>query len=108
MGEQAKSANDSEGVSSPPVEIVLFKSDDCAFCPRAEEVVRETIADFSSESFKIRIIDVKKNPEAAEEYGVFALPTIMIGGTSVTGIPEPEIIMKMVLGAKISMRGASE
>ncbi|MBS3794884.1 MAG: thioredoxin family protein [Candidatus Thorarchaeota archaeon] len=108
MGEQAKSANDSEGESSPPVEIVLFKSDDCAFCPRAEEVVRETIADFSSESFEIRIIDVKKNPDAAEEYGVFALPTIMIGGTSVTGIPEPEIIMKMVLGAKVSIRGASE
>jgi glutaredoxin len=108
LGEQAKSANDSEGESSTPVEIVLFKSDDCAFCPRAEEVVREAIADFSSESFEIRIIDVKENPEAAEEYGVFALPTIMIGGTSVTGIPEPEIIMKMVLGAKVSMRGASK
>ncbi|MGV9103240.1 MAG: thioredoxin family protein [Candidatus Thorarchaeota archaeon] len=107
MGEKAKSTENSEERQLAPVEIVLFKSDDCAFCPRAEEVVRETIADFSSESFKMRIIDVKENPEEAEEYGVFALPTIMIDGTSVTGIPEPEMVMKMILGAKVSMRGGT-
>jgi len=83
------------------VEIVLFKSDTCAFCPRAEEVVRETIDDFGSGLFKLKIINVSENPEAAEEYGIFALPTIMIGGVSVTGIPEPDMLMKMVLGAKV-------
>ena len=57
--------------------------------------------------FELEIINVSENPEAAEEYGVFALPTIMIGGVSVTGIPEPDIIMKMFLGAKVSAkRGA--
>jgi thiol-disulfide isomerase/thioredoxin len=83
------------------IEVVLFKSDSCAFCPRAEEVVRETIEDFGSDSFKLRVINVSENPEAAEEYGIFALPTVMIGGVSVTGIPEPEMLMKMVLGAKV-------
>jgi thioredoxin 1 len=83
------------------IEVVLFKSESCAFCPRAEEVVRETLEDFGSEAFTLKIINVSENPDAAEEYGIFALPTVMIGGVSVTGIPEPEMLMKMVLGAKV-------
>jgi thiol-disulfide isomerase/thioredoxin len=83
------------------IEIVLFKSDSCAFCPRAEEVVRETIEDFGSDVFTLKVINVSENPEAAEEFGIFALPTIMIGGVSVTGIPEPDMLMKMVLGVKV-------
>jgi thiol-disulfide isomerase/thioredoxin len=87
------------------IEVVIFKSDTCVFCPRAEEVVRETLDDFGENVFKITIINVSENPGAAEQYGVFALPTIMIGGVSVTGIPEPEILMKMVLGSKLSKKG---
>ncbi len=83
------------------IEIVLFKSDSCAFCPRAEEVIRETIEDFGSAVFELKIINVTENPEAAEEYGIFALPTVMIGGLSVTGIPERDMLMKMVLGARV-------
>ena len=98
------SAKDAEE-DSDLVEIVLFKSDSCAFCPRAEEVIRETIRDFGESAFKLTIINVSENPESAEEYGVFALPTIMIGGVSVTGIPEPEMIMKMILGYKVSKKG---
>jgi thiol-disulfide isomerase/thioredoxin len=83
------------------IEVVLFKSDTCAFCPRAEEVVRETIEDFGSDAFTLKVINVNENSESAEEFGIFALPTVMIGGMSVTGIPEPEMLMKMVLGAKV-------
>lgn len=83
------------------IEVVFFKSDSCAFCPRAEEVIRETIRDFGSDVFTLNVINVSENPEAAEEYGIFALPTVMIGGVSVTGIPEPDMLMKMVLGAKV-------
>ncbi len=94
----------SEKVIAEQIEVVLFKSDTCAFCPRAEEVVRETMNDFGSDSFKLIIINVSENPEAAEEYGIFALPTVMIGGISVTGIPEPEMLMKMVLGARVMIK----
>ena len=83
------------------IEIVLFISETCAFCPRAEEVVREAIEDFGSDIFALKVINVSETPEAAEEYGVFALPTIMIGGVSVTGIPEPDMLMKMAFGAKV-------
>ncbi len=90
--------------ATPFVEIVFFKSDTCAFCPRAEEVLQETIEDLGADAFKITVINVSEDPEIAEEYGVFALPTIMIGGVSVTGIPEPEMIMKMILGSKDSKK----
>ncbi|TXT57550.1 MAG: hypothetical protein BAJATHORv1_10252 [Candidatus Thorarchaeota archaeon] len=86
------------------IEIVFFKSDTCAFCPRAEEVLLETIGDFEENTFRLETINVSKNPEKGEEYGVFALPTIMIGGVSVTGIPEPGMIFKMILGAKARQR----
>ncbi|MBD3406606.1 MAG: hypothetical protein GF411_10870 [Candidatus Lokiarchaeota archaeon] len=86
------------------IEIIFFKSDTCAFCPRAEEVLYETIDDFERSTFKVTTINVSENPEAAEEYGVFALPTILIGGVSVTGIPEPGMIFKMILGAKARQR----
>lgn len=91
----------SEAEDSNMIEVVFFKSDTCAFCPKAEEVVRETINDFGPDTFKLIIINVSENPEAAEEYGIFALPTVMIGGVSITGIPEPEMLMKMVLGSKV-------
>ena len=90
------------------IEVVLFKSDSCAFCPRAEEVVRDTIEDFGADTFTLNIINVSENPEAAEEYGIFALPTVMIAGVSITGIPEPEMLMKMILGAKVMSKKKSE
>jgi len=104
VDEEAKLSTRDDDEEDSLVEILLFKSDTCAFCPRAEEVVKETIQDFGESAFKLTIINVSENPEAAEEYGVFALPTIVIGGVSVTGIPEPEMIMKMILGYKVSAR----
>ncbi|UCE09754.1 MAG: thioredoxin family protein [Candidatus Thorarchaeota archaeon] len=104
MAEKAESDEAPEdGVEdSDTMEIVLFKSDTCAFCPRAEEVVRETIETFEPGTFKLRVINVSETPEAAEEYGVFALPTVMIGNLSITGIPEPEMLMKMILGVRVT------
>ncbi len=103
-----ESGSEDEDDSSKIV-IVLFKSDTCAFCPRAEEVVRDTIRDFSPETFKLRIVNVSENPEVAEEFGIVALPTTMIGGVSITGIPEPEMLMKMIMGAGVSkMRGGKK
>ena len=83
------------------IEVVLFKSDTCAFCPRAEEVVRDTIDDFGPDIFRLNIINVSEDPDAAEMYGIFALPTVMISGVSITGIPEPEMLMKMILGVRV-------
>jgi thioredoxin 1 len=99
---------ESEADDSDMIEVVFFKSDTCAFCPRAEEVVREAINDFGPDTFKLIIINVSENPEAAEKYGIFALPTVMIGGVSITGIPEPEMLMKMVLGAKVMTKQKGE
>ncbi len=101
MADKKKSKASKKKDVPSKIEVVLFKSDSCAFCPRAEEVVRETIRDFGSDVFTLRVVNVSENPEAAEEFSIFALPTVMIGGMSVTGIPEPDMLMKMVLGAKV-------
>lgn len=100
MADQKKRKGSKKKDDPEKIEVVFFKSDSCAFCPRAEEVIRETIEDFGSDVFTLKIVNVSENPEAAEEFGIFALPTVMIGGVSVTGIPEPDLLMKMVLGAK--------
>ena len=92
MADKKKRKASKEKDEPETIEVVLFKSDTCAFCPRAEEVVRETFEDFGSEVFKLKVINVSENPDAAEEYGIFALPTVMIGGVSVTGIPEPGLV----------------
>ena len=101
MADKKKSKASTKKDKSTKIEVVLLKSDSCAFCPRAEEVVRETIEDFGSDVFTLKVVNVSENPEAAEEFGIFALPTVMIGGMSVTGIPEPDMLMKMVLGARV-------
>jgi thiol-disulfide isomerase/thioredoxin len=106
---EPKSPTGEDNEEDEPVEVVLFKSDTCAFCPRAEEVLRETLTNFGGGFFVLKVINVSENPEAAEEFGIFALPTTMIGGVSVTGIPEPDMIMKMILGAKVTAkRGVSK
>ena len=104
MSKSRNSAESAEADTSDKIEVVLYKSETCAFCPRAEEVVREAIEDFGSDTFYLSIINVTENPEAAEEYGIFALPTVMIGGVSITGIPEPDMLMKMILGAQVTSK----
>ncbi len=86
------------------IEVILFKSNTCAFCPRAEEVIRDTISGFGDGVISLKVINVSDDPEKAEEYGVFALPTTMVAGVSVTGIPEPELLVKMIIGSKIKKR----
>lgn len=104
MTDSKEAGTPTEEDHSDQIEVVLFKSETCAFCPRAEEVIRETIEDFGSDAFYLNVINVTENPEVAEEYGVFALPTVMIGGVSITGIPEPDMLIKMILGARVASR----
>ncbi len=108
MDEEKESIEESDiDNESDPIEITFFKSDTCAFCPQAEEIIRDIIDDFETDLFKLNIINVSENPEAAEEFGVFALPTTMIGGMSITGIPETEMLMKMIIGSRISKKRES-
>ncbi len=102
--DSAESIQSEEKNGGNAIEIMFFKSETCAFCPRAEEVIRDLIDDFDPGVFRLKVINVTENPEAAEEYGIFALPTIVIGGVSVTGIPEPEMLMRMILGSRVAKK----
>ncbi len=88
---------DNTSKNSSVIEIIFFRNDTCPFCPRAEAVLHDMVRQLGASMFKIRKIDVNKHPDYAERYGVLTLPTIVIGELSVTGVPEPETIMKMIL-----------
>ncbi len=81
---------------SGAIEILFFKSKFCVFCPAAEKVLCD-MAQLMGSIIKIHTIDVIEQPDYAEKYGVLSIPTIIIGGLSVTGIPERETIMNMIL-----------
>ena len=82
--------------------ILFFKSEHCVFCPAALERVKNAVKQFDEKAVEIKIIDVDKNPEKAQEYGVLALPTTIIGNKSVTGVPDNEIILSMILTARLN------
>ncbi|MEM4734149.1 MAG: thioredoxin family protein [Candidatus Thorarchaeota archaeon] len=87
-----------DGKESSKVEVLFFSHDECPFCPRAKQVLLDILGEFDTDMFTLREIDVVQEPEVAQYYGVLAAPTIMIGGASITGIPEPESILRMILG----------
>ncbi|NWF96863.1 MAG: thioredoxin family protein [Candidatus Thorarchaeota archaeon] len=108
--EDTSQTTTAEGSNRPSsvIEIVFFKSDTCGFCFRAEEVLHEFLSTLDPKMFMIKVINVSQQPEAAEAYGVLAVPTIMIGSMSLTGIPEPDVMMKMILGHRLSKKGSVE
>ena len=108
MTNSKEAPKQADGDQSDKIQVVLFKSETCAFCPRAEEVIRETIEDLGPDTFYLTVINVTENPEIAEEYGVFALPTVMVGSVSITGIPEPDMLVRMILGASVAARKKGE
>ncbi len=90
--------------SSGAIKIYFFKSDTCPHCPEAERVLYEAISGFEDDVFQVIVINVSSDPAAAEEFGVFAVPTIMVNGRSLTGIPEPEAIFQLIMGMRLTNR----
>ncbi len=88
--------------SEEKIKILFFKSDHCAFCPAALERVRRTIQQFGEDAIELEIIDVEKDPDMAQKYGVLALPTIIIGDKSVAGVPDTEKLLSMILTARLT------
>ncbi len=84
------------------IKILFFKSDHCAFCPAALERVKSTIQQFGENAIELEIIDVEKDPDMAQKYGVLALPTIIIGDKSVAGVPDTEKLLSMILTARLT------
>ncbi|WP_421077607.1 MJ0307 family thioredoxin [Methanothermococcus sp. Ax23] len=73
------------------VKIEVFTSPMCPHCPAAKRVVEEVAS--GMEGVEIEHVDVMKEPERAANYGIMAVPTIVIDGeVKFVGAPTKEAL----------------
>ncbi|MDI6655238.1 MAG: MJ0307 family thioredoxin [Candidatus Hydrothermarchaeota archaeon] len=61
------------------IKVEVFKTEMCPHCPKAVALVKEVTKDL--ENVEVEIIDAMQNPKRALEYGIMAVPAIVINGT---------------------------
>ena len=66
--------------------ILLFTSPQCAWCDVVKDMV-ETEYDNIGEATRLHEIDVEMHTHIAETYGVLAVPTLVSGSHSLSGVP---------------------
>jgi len=66
--------------------ILLFTSPHCAWCDVVKDMV-ETECDTIGETTRLHEIDVERHTHIAETYGVLAVPTLVSGSQSLSGVP---------------------
>jgi len=59
-----------------PAEIIVFKADGCPHCPKAVGAAEAPAV--ASERVVARIVDVGQSPDLAAEFGVQAVPTVVV------------------------------
>ena len=66
--------------------ILLFTSPQCAWCDVVKDMV-ETECDSIGETTRLHEIDVERHTHIAETYGILAVPTLVSGSHSLSGVP---------------------
>ena len=66
--------------------ILLFTSPQCTWCDVVKDMV-ETECDSIGEPTRLHEIDIEMHTRIAETYGVLAVPTLVSGAHSLSGIP---------------------
>ncbi len=61
------------------VKIEVFTSPMCPHCPAAKRVVDEVVSEMGG-NIEVEHINVNENPDRAVQYGIMAVPTIVING----------------------------
>lgn len=75
------------------VKVEVFKTEMCPHCPRAIALVKEAAKDLKN--VEVEIIDAMQNPRRALDYGIMAVPTIVINGAKkFVGTPSREEFVK--------------
>jgi len=73
------------------VKVEIFTSLMCPHCPAAKRVVEEVVSEL--EGVKVEHVDVTEEPERAANYGIMAVPTIVIDGeVKFVGTPTKEAL----------------
>jgi len=78
-------------------EVKMFMFEGCPHCQRAEEMITEIFAEHPEyASVPFTVIDERKNPEIAEEYDYYYVPTFYTGDVKMMeGVPSKEAIEKV-------------
>jgi len=66
--------------------ILLFTSPQCVWCNVVKDMV-ETECDTIGETTRLHEIDVERHTRIAKTYGVLAVPTLISGSQSLSGVP---------------------
>jgi thiol-disulfide isomerase/thioredoxin len=78
-------------------EVKMFMFEGCPHCQRAEEMITEIFAEHPEYArIPFTVIDERKNPEIAEEYNYYYVPTFYTGDVKMMeGVPTKEAIEKV-------------
>ena len=78
-------------------EVKMFMFEGCPHCQRAEEMITEIFAEHPEYArIPFTVIDERKNPEIAEEYDYYYVPTFYTGDVKMMeGVPTKEAIEKV-------------
>ncbi|MDO4987411.1 MAG: thioredoxin family protein [Synergistes sp.] len=77
-------------------EIKMFMFDGCPHCKRADEMIAELLAKHPEyKKIPFAKIDEHKNPEIADKYDYYYVPTFFVGDEKTAeGVPSEENIQK--------------
>ncbi len=78
------------------VELEVFTSQSCPYCPMAIEVVDEAKKELG-DAVNVAKLDVAVNPEKVREYDLMSVPTIVINGEiAFTGAPDTDELIEKI------------
>ena len=77
------------------IKIEVFSTDSCPHCPSAERVAEEAKNELNDIDLEIVKINSEENRQRAINYGIMAVPTIVINGqVAFTGAPTKEQLIE--------------
>ena len=73
-------------------DVTIYTSNQCLFCEQALHAARQAAKRSSIDGLHLHIIEVNidESPDILEEKRIMALPTTIIGGTRIIGIPKED------------------
>ena len=84
--------------------IQVFTSKTCPFCKKALEIVNEVVENMDIYEAGIRVVErkVEDYPEKSELYSIFAVPFILIGSSSIVGLPNEDEVQDLIHQAMLA------
>ncbi len=80
-----------------PLTLRLWIREGCGYCVPAAALATEVVV--ASPHLSLEVLDAGMCPERARKDGVFAVPTLKVGGETLIGLPSPSEVVGAVLSA---------